>query len=166
MGVLVGQTCGLTEYVGQIVLHQDRRVDPDRTYVRCAAHRLNGCERVVLMAKSVSYAACLATTGESGLGAFIIQCGEEQHFCCSAECALVAHVYCMANHVYPVVAAVLRARESGVLRAADVATARLVPATADDADAARTIKQLATRGEARARAKRGTGRKRLASPAC
>ena len=148
VGVLVGETCGLTEYVGRVVLHRSGRVDPDRTRVRCGAHVVNGCDNTFLIAESVSYVACLATTGGTGLGAFVIQCGEEQHFCCSPECALVAHAYCLMYHIRPAIAAVFASRESGRIAAADVAAVTLTPASADDTDARRTIRQLRTHGVA------------------
>jgi len=153
--IVAADTCDLTEYAGPVYLTRDKRVDADRTHIRCAAHRISGCENVVLIGLSVSYIACMATTGGTGLGSFILQCGEEQHFCCSPECALAAHAYCLLHHIRPAINAVFASRQSGKIAAADVAGVILSPASADDTDAARTIRQLRTRGQATGRAPGG-----------
>lgn len=79
-----------------LVLHASGRFDPTRTTIECEA---DGCTNEVLVADSYSFMFCFATTGPSRHGSF--QCPEEQHFCCSVECAKKAMLYCIDEHMMP-----------------------------------------------------------------
>lgn len=136
--------CPTRAYVGPIAFSADGRIDMARTRVKCEAP---GCENVILMSQSISFISCVATTGLTGLGSFIVQCGELQHHCCSPACAAVAHSRCMGRHVYPAVAALFAAHESGTLTLdGPLGTVRITPAEADDPLTARTLAALRTRG--------------------
>lgn len=139
------EACATREYVGAIAHTLDGRIDTARTHIRCEAP---GCANVILMAQSVSFISCVATTGLTGLGSFIIQCGELQHHCCSPACAAVAHSRCMGRHVYPAVAALFAAHESGTLALDDgpLSHVRITPAEADDPLTARTLAALRDQG--------------------
>lgn len=80
-------------------------VDPDRTTLECEAE---GCTNTVLIATSHSFVITFATTGPYHIPSF--QCSEEQHFCCSPECALQAGIMCMRDHLTPAHAAKVAAR--------------------------------------------------------
>lgn len=143
-GLPHAEACPTRTYVGPIAHTPDGRIDMARTRVRCEAP---GCENVVLMSQSVSFISCVATTGLTGLGSFIIQCGELQHHCCSPSCAAVAHARCMGRHVYPAVAALFAAHESGTLTLdGPLGTVRLTPADERDPLTTRTLAALRTRG--------------------
>jgi hypothetical protein len=60
----------------------------------------------LVVGNSYSIVACWATTGgepQPGIGVVGsgAQCPAEQHFCCSKECAIKAHIQCVTEHMSP-----------------------------------------------------------------
>jgi hypothetical protein len=151
--VFDGLTCPTRHYVGPILLNRDGRVDTDRQMIRCERP---GCTNILLIKDAKSFITCMATTG-GDLGSFIIQCGEEQHFCCCVECAVLAHVACMLHHVMPAMLALEDAKASGELQGAILGRVMLTPS---DPVAERTMRQLKKAGVAKVPARR---RKSVAS---
>lgn len=79
-----------------IAVHPSGRVDPDKTTLECER---DGCTNVITIGGSYSFVVTFATTGPLNIPAF--QCGDEQHFACSPECAAEAARVCILEHLIP-----------------------------------------------------------------
>ncbi len=96
--------------------------DPSRVPVTCQAE---GCETERPLGEMFSFISCLATTGpahpETGVQVPTLQCGDEQHYGCSWECATKALNHCVENHLRPWHAELHQSAKAQIAETADEA---------------------------------------------